>query len=80
MMAKETLLKFLQGRKVMTEKEAIIILAYYNDWRQGKDEDAPMVKLEHVTEAIKTVIQKWKERNEEKTNSNAGDDKQAKIS
>ena len=80
MMAKETLLKFLQERKVMTEKEAIITLAYYNDWRQGKDEDAPMVKLEHVTEAIKTVIQKWKERNEEKTNSNAGDDKQAKIS
>lgn len=47
----------------MTEKEAIIILAYYNDWRQGKDKDAPMVKPEHVTEAIKTVIQKWKERN-----------------
>jgi hypothetical protein len=50
----------------MNEKEAIITLAYYNDWRQGKDEDAPMVKPEHVTEAIKVVIQKWKERNDEK--------------
>jgi hypothetical protein len=49
----------------MTEKEAIITLAYYNDWRQGKDVDAPMVKPEHVTEAIKVVIQKWKERNNE---------------
>ena len=36
--------------------------------------------MEYVTEAIKTVIQKWKERNEEQTNSNAGDDRQAKIS
>ena len=70
----------LVNNKQMTEKEAIITLAYYNDWRQGKNEDAPMVKPEHVTEAIKTVIQKWKERNEEQTNSNAGDDKQAKIS
>ena len=70
----------LVNNKQMTEKEAIIILAYYNDWRQGKDEDAPIIKPEHVTEAIKTVIQKWKERNEEQTNSNAGDDKQAKIS
>lgn len=70
----------LVNNKQMTEKEAIIILTYYNDWRQGKDEDAPMVKPEHVTEAIKTVIQKWKERNEEQTNSNAGDDRQAKIS
>jgi hypothetical protein len=51
--------------KPMTEKEAIITIAYYNDWRQGKDEDAPMVKPEHVTEAIRVVIQKWKENNEQ---------------
>ena len=58
-------LKNNMGSKPMTEKEAIITIAYYNDWRQGKDEDAPMVKPEHVTEAIRVVIQKWKENNEQ---------------
>lgn len=53
------------NKQPMTEKEAIITLAYYNDWRQSKDEDAPMVKPEHVTEAINTLIQKWKECNNE---------------
>jgi hypothetical protein len=45
----------------MTEKEAIIILAYYNDWRTG--EDIPMQKPTVITEAIKVIIQKFKERN-----------------
>ena len=45
----------------MTEKEAIIILAYYNDWRTG--EDIPMQKPEIITEAIKVIIEKFKQRN-----------------
>ena len=44
----------------MTEKEAIIILAYYNDWRTG--EDIPMQEPKVITEAIKVIIQKFKER------------------
>jgi hypothetical protein len=50
----------------MTEKEAIIILAYYNDWRQG--DEIPMPKPEQITKAIKTIIQKFKERTNENTN------------
>jgi GH18 family chitinase len=50
-------------KQPMTEKEAIITLAYYNDWRQG--DDIPPVKPQDITEAIKVVIQKWKERNEQ---------------
>jgi len=49
--------------KEMTEKEAIINLAYYNDWRLG--EDIPMPEPKVITEAIKVVIQKFKERNYE---------------
>jgi len=45
----------------MTEKEAIIILTYYNDWRMGEDIEMPSPKL--ITEAIKVIIQKFKERN-----------------
>lgn len=44
----------------MTEKEAIINLAYYNDWRLG--EDIPMPEPKVITESIKVVIQKFKER------------------
>jgi hypothetical protein len=38
----------------MTEKEAIIILTYYNDWRMG--EDIPMQEPAVITEALKTII------------------------
>ena len=41
----------------MTEKEAIIILTYYNDWRMG--EDIPMQKPAVITEALKTIIQAY---------------------
>lgn len=44
----------------MSEKEAIIILAYYNDWRRG--DEIPPPKPSEITEAIKVVIQKFKER------------------
>jgi hypothetical protein len=44
----------------MSEKEAIIILAYYNEWRQGSD--IPMQKASTITEAIKKVIDEWKKR------------------
>ena len=39
----------------MTEKEAIIILTYYNYWRMGEDIEMPSPKL--ITEAIETIIQ-----------------------
>jgi hypothetical protein len=39
----------------MTEKEAIIILTYYNDWRMGEDIEMPNPKL--ITEALKTIIE-----------------------
>jgi hypothetical protein len=45
----------------MTEKEAIITLAYFNDWRRG--EDIPMPSAKDITEAIEVVIHKFKERN-----------------
>ena len=41
----------------MTEKEAIIILTYYNDWRMG--EDIPMQEPAAITEALKTIIQAY---------------------
>jgi len=41
----------------MTEKEAIIILTYYNDWRMGEDIEMPSPKL--ITEAIETIIQAY---------------------
>ena len=41
----------------MTEKEAIIILTYYNDWRMG--EDIPMQEPAVITEALKTIIQAY---------------------
>jgi hypothetical protein len=44
----------------MSEKEAIIILAYYNEWRQGSD--IPMQKASTITQAIQTVINEWKKR------------------
>lgn len=40
--------------KQMKEEEAIIILNYYNQWRQGKD--IPMLEPSVITEAIKTII------------------------
>jgi hypothetical protein len=41
----------------MTEKEAIIILTYFNEWRMG--EDIPMPKPAVITEALKTIIQAY---------------------
>jgi len=41
----------------MTEKEAIIILTYYNDWRMGEDIDMPSPKL--LTKAIQTIIKEY---------------------
>ena len=41
----------------MTEKEAIIILTYYNDWRMG--EDIPMQQPAVITEALKTIIHEY---------------------
>ena len=41
----------------MTEKEAIIILTYYNDWRMGEDIEMPSPKL--LTEAIKIIIYEY---------------------
>ena len=46
----------------MTEKEAIITLAYYNDWRKG-DEAISMPKPKKINQAIEVVIQEWKKRN-----------------
>ena len=48
-------------KKGMTEKEAIITLAYFNDWRRG--DDIPMPSAKNITEAIEVVIHKFKERN-----------------
>ena len=41
----------------MTEKEAIIILTYYNDWRMGAD--IPMQEPEVITEALETIIKAY---------------------
>jgi hypothetical protein len=41
----------------MTEKEAIIILTYYNDWRMGEDIEMPSPKL--LTEAINIIIYEY---------------------
>lgn len=49
------------NKQPMSEKEAIITLAYYNDWRLG-DVDIAQPKPSVITEAIKVVIQKFKER------------------
>lgn len=45
----------------MTEKEAIIILTYYNDWRMGAD--IPMQEPAVITEAINTIVNAYKKRN-----------------
>jgi hypothetical protein len=50
----------------MSEKDAIIILAYYNEWRQGSD--IPMQKASTITEAIKKVIDEWIKRQEKDEN------------
>lgn len=42
----------------MTLKEAIINLAYYNDWRQGEDIPAPTPK--NITETINVIIDHYK--------------------
>tara|TARA_R110000868_G_scaffold75375_1_gene217512 strand:- start:275 stop:418 length:144 start_codon:yes stop_codon:yes gene_type:complete len=44
----------------MTEKEAIIILTYHNDWRLGEDIDMPNPKL--LTQAIQTIINEYIKR------------------
>ena len=58
----------------MSEKEAIITLAYYNDWRRG--DGIPPPKPSEITEAIKVVIQKFKERtfDEHRESRNFDDD------
>lgn len=45
----------------MTEKEAILLLITYNDWRRG--DEIPMPNTNQIGIAIDTVIQLWKERN-----------------
>jgi hypothetical protein len=45
----------------MTEKEAILLLITYNDWRRG--DEIPMPEPKQLGIAIDTVIQLWKERN-----------------
>jgi hypothetical protein len=45
----------------MTEKEAILLLITYNDWRRG--DEIPMPEPKDLGIAIDTVIQLWKERN-----------------
>jgi hypothetical protein len=44
----------------MTEKEAIIILTYYNDWRMGAE--IPMKQPKVITKAIETIINAYKKR------------------
>jgi predicted DNA-binding transcriptional regulator AlpA len=58
----------------MSEKEAIITLAYYNDWRRG--DGIPPPKPSEITEAIRVVIQKFKERtfDEHRESRNFDDD------
>jgi hypothetical protein len=46
----------------MTEKEAIIILIEYNDWRRGDEIPQPNPTI--VGNAIDKVIQEWKDRNQ----------------
>ena len=43
----------------MNLKEAIINLAYYNDWRQGEDIPAPTPK--NITETINVIIDHYKD-------------------
>jgi hypothetical protein len=45
----------------MTEKEAILLLITYNDWRRG--DEIPMPEPKQLGIAIDTVIKLWKERN-----------------
>lgn len=46
----------------MTEKEAIILLANYNDWRRG-EEGISQPDPKTIGIAISTVIDHWKKRN-----------------
>jgi hypothetical protein len=50
----------------MTEKEAIIILIEYNDWRRGAE--IPMPNVTTIGNAIDKVIQEWKARNQNEIN------------
>ena len=45
----------------MTEKEAIMILIEYNDWRRGDEIPQPNPTI--IGNAIDKVIQAWKDRN-----------------
>jgi hypothetical protein len=45
----------------MTEKEAILLLITYNDWRRG--DEIPMPEPKQIGNAIDTVVNAWKERN-----------------
>jgi len=53
----------------MTEKEAILLLITYNDWRRG--DEIPMPDPKQIGIAIDTVVNAWKERNAEETIDNA---------
>lgn len=55
--------KNMTNKLKMTEKEAIINLAYHNDWRLG--EDILMLEPKVITESIKVVIQQFKKRTKE---------------
>jgi hypothetical protein len=50
----------------MTEKEAIMILIEYNDWRRGDEIPQPNPTI--VGNAIDKVIQEWKARNQNEIN------------
>jgi hypothetical protein len=45
----------------MTEKEAIILLIYYNDWRRG--EDIEMSNPTQIGIALDTIINEYFKRN-----------------
>lgn len=45
----------------MTEKEAILLLITYNDWRRG--DEIPMPDIKQLGIAIDTVVNTWKKRN-----------------
>lgn len=52
--------KMVVDENQMSEKEAIILLAYFNDWRLGNDIEMP--DPIEITKALRLVVEKFKER------------------
>ena len=50
----------------MTEKEAIILLIYYNDWRRGEDIEMP--NPTKIGIALDTIINEYFKREEQMSN------------